>query len=434
MTTRQSGDEFSILAERLTIAERYIAQIRAQLLATHIGSRLVAGTITGSVPTGQVVIGPTIVSLINNSGGSLADGDVVILDPTTPRAVKTTSTPGSIEVIGVVRDSKGVGPFANGSETPVQTDGYVVTLKVSGAVAAGDYLATSGTVKEAASVGATPATGSFAQAMSADAAGAVNAYVIGTGGGGGGGTPGAAGPPGPEGEPGEEGQPGPPGAPGPSGAAGSPGAAGPSGPMGAILRWEPDDPDEPWMIPGAQGPAGPTGATGPAGPSGSVGTFPRGVMHDELGDAISDSVETLRPPGRADWEFIGIRLWTGSLTLTFNVNSTNYIAVVQFEFPIDLDVYPFTDYRILISGQSNQAGVTVTAQLATQSAPNTPIHTGGNDVAVGSANALYDSGWLSRDDGATGLKLYEICLKGGNTTVDLTATYVHILLRHRPQY
>lgn len=178
MTNQEVGDPIFGLATRVEKAEHDIQNIYGKLMRAFVGSRIVAGNIAGVIPPG-VVIGPTIVNLINNSGGSLDDGDVVVLDPTLARSVTTTTDAGDDLVIGVVRDVNNQGPFANGSETPIQVDGFVALLNVTGAVTAGDWLVTSATVKLAESVGATPSAGVFAYAMSADVAGAVNAYILG---------------------------------------------------------------------------------------------------------------------------------------------------------------------------------------------------------------------------------------------------------------
>lgn len=175
---RQVGDEFGILAQRLEKNEHDITNIYSKMMRAFVGSRIVAGQITGVIPPG-VVIGPTIANFLNNSGGSLADGDVVVLDTTAGgRRIKTTTTAGDPLVIGVVRDVNSTGPFANGSETPVQLDGFVTTLNVTGSVASGDWLRTSTTVKLAAAV-ANGRAGVFARALSADVAGVVSAYVFG---------------------------------------------------------------------------------------------------------------------------------------------------------------------------------------------------------------------------------------------------------------
>lgn len=419
MTNPEIGDPITGLAQRIEKHEHDIQNIYGKLMRAFVGSRIVAGNITGVLPPGTVIT-PTIISMLNQSGGALVDGDVVVLDITQPRTIKTTAIRGDSLVIGVVRDVNSAGTFANGSETPIQIDGYVAELHVTGSVAIGDYLRTSATVKLAESVGNAPTANVFARALSVDAAGSVNAYILAAGTGGGGSTGGGGmGPPGEEGAAGEDGAPGPPG---PAGAAGAAGATGADGPMGAILMWEPDDPEEPMMIPGNQGPQGNPGATGAAGQG-----FPQFVADDpDTGDN-----DIMFPPGRTLPDFYAYRIFVAAAATTFNVNNTGYVVQIPFEFSVDLDYFPFTDFRLLISGNSNAAAQSVTLQLATFGAPSTPIHTGGDDLVVNNAGALYDSGWRSRDDGATGLKTYMFCTKGSNSTVDLSATYVEVLLRLR---
>lgn len=133
--------------------------------------------------------------------------------------------------------------------------------------------------------------------------------------------------------------------------------------------------------------------------------------------------------------FISVRLLnrafsSGSPTsTTINVNSTSYTNASGLFFTIDLSTFPFAQYRVIIVGQSNAAGATVTGQLATFASPTTAIHTGGDDITLPNTFTTYDSGWLTRNDGATGLKEYGFVLKGSNSTVDLSANYIEILLK-----
>lgn len=96
-------------------------------------------------------------SILNNSGGELNDGDVVVIDTTADRAMTTLATANSRLVTGVWR-----GRTANGSYGRVQTEGvgYVLT---SAAVTRGDLLATSATAGRAAT--ATRFNGYLGQAL-----------------------------------------------------------------------------------------------------------------------------------------------------------------------------------------------------------------------------------------------------------------------------
>lgn len=99
------------------------------------------------------------ISAINKSGGTLARGDVVILDITntgvagTTPSVKTTTTQDDPLVCGVVEKGG-----ADGEAVTVQTYGYHDAVKVMAAgaipdIAAGDQLSTYTTAKNAAKVG-----------------------------------------------------------------------------------------------------------------------------------------------------------------------------------------------------------------------------------------------------------------------------------------
>ena len=92
------------------------------------------------------------------------------------RTFTTTTTLADLDVIGVVIEA-----IAAGADGRVRHGGYTPTLKVTGAVAAGDYLATSATIVLAESVGATMVEGAFALALTSAAgpgAGTVAAYVF----------------------------------------------------------------------------------------------------------------------------------------------------------------------------------------------------------------------------------------------------------------
>ncbi len=188
MQDRSLGDEFRNLFRRVQTLEEEITGIRSVLAQTHAGGRLVANTIIGVVPPGgggtgyTTGSGPTIQPFINNTGGALADGDVVVLDPTGIRLINTTTTPADILAIGVVRDINSAGPFASLAETPVMLLGSNATVNVTGAVAAGDYLQASASAGEAESAGATPTDGVFAIAETAFAgpgSGTVAAFIFG---------------------------------------------------------------------------------------------------------------------------------------------------------------------------------------------------------------------------------------------------------------
>lgn len=88
--------------------------------------------------------------VLNNSGGTLNDGDVVIYDTTADRAATTTTTLENPLVLGVWR-----GQTANGAYGRVQTQG-IGYIKTAAAVTRGNPLSTSTTVKAADFVSARP--------------------------------------------------------------------------------------------------------------------------------------------------------------------------------------------------------------------------------------------------------------------------------------
>jgi hypothetical protein len=106
---RSLGDEFQNLYRRIQTLEEQIEAVRSQLASTHAGNRLVANTIIGVVPPGgggtgyTTGSGPTIQPFINNTGGAVEDGDVVVAGPTGLRLINTTTTPADIFAIGIVR-------------------------------------------------------------------------------------------------------------------------------------------------------------------------------------------------------------------------------------------------------------------------------------------------------------------------------------------
>lgn len=114
-------------------------------------------------------IDDTVVRLLNNSGGALAVGDVVVVDPTTPNAVTTTVILADLEFAGVVK----VGG-ANGSIVKVLTSGKGLVNVDLGGAAIGDWLRTS-TVTKTANSTAINGTGLFGIALENSlAAGTIN--------------------------------------------------------------------------------------------------------------------------------------------------------------------------------------------------------------------------------------------------------------------
>lgn len=104
-------------------------------------------------------------SLTNRSGGSLTHGDVVVLDTSADNSVTTTTTEASTDFLGIAATgTDGASTIGDQSEGRFVQSGLVV-VNTTGTVARGDYLGTSGTVKLAKSLGASPAKGAFGRAI-----------------------------------------------------------------------------------------------------------------------------------------------------------------------------------------------------------------------------------------------------------------------------
>jgi hypothetical protein len=147
---------------------------------------------------------------------------------------------------------------------------------------------------------------------------------------------------------------------------------------------------------------------------------------------LTNAAEIPLPAGGGGADFLAFKIFEGSPTgaATINVNSTAHIDVGSMAFSLDLTEFPFTEFLIAVSGGSNQAGQTITAQLTALFNPSAPIHTGGNDLVIPNAFNGYSSGWRSKDTGASsGLVHYGISLKGSNSTVDLLINAMTIMLR-----
>lgn len=111
--------------------------------------------------------------LTNNEGAAVDYGDVIKIDISGNELIELTETAGDLLVAGVVASN---GPFANGALVPVLIYGYHPSVKVTGAVAAGDVLAASAT-DGTAETQSPPDEGAFARALTASAGGRVSALV-----------------------------------------------------------------------------------------------------------------------------------------------------------------------------------------------------------------------------------------------------------------
>ncbi len=158
------------LFSRFRQAEQDIRWLRARLQAISSGG-LLRATAIGVIPTGSGGTGSSVGPLgvmpvfVNDSGGALSEGAVVVFDSAGGREVKTTTTAGDRLVAGIVRGD--LAPYAAGAETPVLMLGYHAGILVTGAVSVGDYLRTSTTAGRAISASTDPEAGVFALALSA---------------------------------------------------------------------------------------------------------------------------------------------------------------------------------------------------------------------------------------------------------------------------
>jgi hypothetical protein len=136
----------------------------------HVNSALIGPDSSG----GETGISGLVRNFINNSGGDLELGDVVGIDTSGDDFVTLTNTPADMSVIGVV---SGNGPFTNGSAVPVLVNGYHGFVKITGAIARGDYLQASSTPGVAEAV-SPPDLGAFARVIKDDSAGTAACIVF----------------------------------------------------------------------------------------------------------------------------------------------------------------------------------------------------------------------------------------------------------------
>lgn len=97
----------------------------------------------------------------NKSGGSVAYGDVVVVDLTTDDAFTTTAVLGYTTTgIGVVLEPNGI---ANNASGLIAMGGWVPQINLSAAASRGDYVRTSGAVKTGVPHAAPALVGDFAE-------------------------------------------------------------------------------------------------------------------------------------------------------------------------------------------------------------------------------------------------------------------------------
>lgn len=103
---------------------------------------------------------------------------------------------------------------------------------------------------------------------------------------------------------------------------------------------------------------------------------------------------------------------------TLNINSTTYIAIPTQAFWYDVDVMPFTDYRIIWRGQSNAAAATCSFKV--QTGGGTGLAAGDDITFTNGTNTTVDSGWKTITASLSGLQELHVFMKGSTATVDMT--------------
>lgn len=112
----------------------------------------------------------------------------------------------------------------------------------------------------------------------------------------------------------------------------------------------------------------------------------------------------------------------------WNVNSTNYQFFPGAAFAWDWDEFPMQQIRLCCGGNSNQAGQTITAQIAQNGSLNTPI-TAGDDLVINNTPSFQTTGWINVTDPRTDWQEMCVTLKGSNTTVDLVTGFFEVHIR-----
>jgi hypothetical protein len=99
-----------------------------------------------------------VLPLTNKSGGSVAAGDVVIVDTTNNDAFTTTTSGAFVGMIGVAQET-----IASNAVGRVATSGYAALVNVNASVTRGNFGKTHTVVKQATDAGASRTTGTFCQ-------------------------------------------------------------------------------------------------------------------------------------------------------------------------------------------------------------------------------------------------------------------------------
>lgn len=109
------------------------------------------------------------------------------------------------------------------------------------------------------------------------------------------------------------------------------------------------------------------------------------------------------------------------------VNSTNYKSYWTYTFLVPFAVIPFTHYRILLAGQSNQAGQNILADIGIDAVSPVPLHATGPALTISNTYDRRDSGYISIDNIPATDQICALILKGSNGTVDINWQFASIL-------
>jgi len=115
--------------------------------------------------------------------------------------------------------------------------------------------------------------------------------------------------------------------------------------------------------------------------------------------------------------------------VTFGVNSTSYVSINTTLSYFDFSAFLPTEYRFTFFGRSNQAGQTVTIQLARQSQPTIPYSASGDDLVVTNTATDWDTGWIAIPNAPNVLRKIVMAGKGSNSTVDIEITEAQMHFR-----
>lgn len=179
--TSMSYDRPEDVYDAIRKLERELEQLKAWANVTIPQGKINPGALGGILGpskggTGFAGNSQGIHLLINGSGGTVNQGDVVILNAGTAQQFTTSTTEGDTLVVGVADETIAPGAFGR-----VRIIGYQAIVNVTGVVSTGDYLIQSTTAGVAISAGADTVEGAFGIAQTASAgpgAGTISAFIF----------------------------------------------------------------------------------------------------------------------------------------------------------------------------------------------------------------------------------------------------------------